>query len=388
MSDIAEAQACIAFRRAFGHSPRWLASAPGRVNLIGEFTDFNGGFVLPMAIEQRTAIAAAANQLDTIVIRSEATGETVSFDTHRLPAPDPKGRWSNYPKGVLAGFLGRGWVPQGFNAVITSTVPMGAGLSSSAALESAMALLLERACETVLEPVSKALLCQRAEHTYAQVPCGLMDQYICLMGKPNAVLLLDCQSNTPTWIPWTDPDVTVVVVNTQVKHELSNSEYALRRAACERAAQDMGFSSLREADLDLLKAHETDMEDRSIRCARHIITENHRTRQAAVCIRELDWGGLGSLMYDSHESLRHDYQVSCRELDFVVDLAREMGAGEGVYGSRMTGGGFGGCAIVLVKSEAQPTVIRQIEGAYRRVFGIEPAVFASRPCGGAASREL
>ena len=388
MSDTAEKQACSAFRKMFGQEPRWVASAPGRVNLIGEFTDFNGGFVLPMAIEQRTAIAAAPNDMDVIVLHSCETGDSVVLEPRESLIPEAKGRWSNYPKGVLAGFIGRGHVPRGFNAVISSTVPVGAGLSSSAALESSMALLLEQVCGTALEPLTKALLCQRAEHTYAQVPCGLMDQYICLMGRVGEVLLLDCQSNTPSWIPWTDPDVTVVVVNTQVKHELSNSEYALRRAACESAARQMELSSLREADLDLLKSCETGMEDRSIRCARHIITENHRTRQAAVCIRDRDWVSLGGLMYDSHASLRHDYQVSCRELDWVVDLAREMGAGEGVYGSRMTGGGFGGCAIVLVKTEAQGEVIRQIQTGYRQAFDITPAVFASRPCGGATSRQL
>jgi galactokinase len=384
----AEQLACSAFRKTFGHAPVWLTSAPGRVNLIGEFTDFNGGFVLPMAIEQRTALAAAPNHLNEIVLRSEASDETVSFELGRPLAPDPKGRWTNYPKGVLAGFVGRGASLTGFNAVIASTVPIGAGLSSSAALEAATELLFERVCGSPLDPVERALLCQRAEHLYAQVPCGLMDQYISLMGRPGQVLLLDCLSNSPAWIPWDDPTVTVLVVNTGVKHELSSGEYASRREACYAAARAMRVSSLREAGLDLLKAHETDMSEISMRCARHVIGENHRTRQAAGCIRDRDWAGLGELLYDSHESLRWDYRVSCRELDLVVHLAQRIGLAGGVFGARMTGGGFGGCAILLMRTEAQAHVAQEIETAYRRATGLAPRVFASRPCGGARSVTL
>jgi galactokinase len=389
MSETTEQLACSHFRQTFGYPPRWLASAPGRVNLIGEFTDFNGGFVLPMAIEQRTAIAAAPNRLDEIVVRSEATNETVLFDVQRPLSPEPRGRWSNYVKGVLAGFVGAGWRPTGFNAVVTSSVPMGAGLSSSAALESATALLLSSMGHPLhLDLTQIATLCQRAEHEYAQVPCGIMDQFISLMGRNDHVLLLDCQSNSPTWIRWADPGVAVLVVNTNVKHKLSTSQYAVRRLACENAARAMGVASLRVAELDMLREHTAYLEEDSLRCARHVLTENHRTRQAALCVREGDWSGFGHLLYASHESLRADYQVTCKELDLVVDIAKQIGIEGGVYGARMTGGGFGGCVIALVRASLEGRISEAIAQGYRRQVGFDPSIFVARPSNGATACEI
>jgi galactokinase len=388
MTDSAEQQVCEAFQGIFGGAPAWLSSAPGRVNLIGEFTDFNDGFVLPMAIEQRTAIAAALNDSNEIVVRSEARAETVRIDVSLPLSPEPRGRWSNYVRGVLSGFVELGCVPRGFDAVIGSTVPIGAGLSSSAALESATALLLQVLWDCTLDRVSTALLCQRAEHLYAQVPCGIMDPYICLMGRADHALLLDCRSNTPTWVPWANPEVSVLVVNTGVKHELSGGEYAARRQACESAARRMGVSSLRDAGLDLLERCAGEMDEAMRGCARHVIAENLRTQQAAACMHDRNWTLLGKLMYDSHESLRKDYRVSCQELDLLVDLARSIGASGGVFGSRMTGGGFGGCAIVLLETSRQDTVVREIEREYRRATGLEPTLFVTRPCAGARTLEL
>ena len=384
----AEEQACQAFRRTFGRPPSWLSSAPGRVNLIGEFTDFNEGFVLPMAIEQRTAIAAAPNDSRVIVLRSEACHETVRIDVSQPLRPEPKGRWSNYPKGVLAGFMGLGCLPRGFDAVICSTVPIGAGLSSSAALETATALLLQALWNNKLDLLSTALLCQRAEHQYAQVPCGIMDPFICLMGRADHALLLDCQSSTSVWIHWSDPSASLSVINTGVKHELAGSEYAERRRACERAASRMAVPSLRDAGLDRLDVYAEGMDEMTRGCARHVIWENLRTQQAAACLRDREWRALGKLMYDSHESLRTDYRVSCQELDLLVNLARGIGPSGGVFGARMTGGGFGGCAIVLGETSRQDEILRQIEQGYRRATGIEPKLFVARACEGARSREL
>jgi galactokinase len=386
MAHVAEQRACRAFQSIFGNPPARLASAPGRINLIGEFTDFNGGFVLPMAIEQRTAIAAAPNGSSEIVLHSESTGETVRIDAAQPLVPDRKGRWTNYPKGVLAGFAGLGCGPRGFDAAICSTVPMGAGLSSSAALESATVLVLEGLWGCKLDSVAAAFLCQRAEHEYAQVPCGIMDPFICLMGRAGHAMLLDCQSNTPAWIAWDDPAVSVLVVNTGVKHELSGSEYASRRHACESAAEAMGVTSLREAGLGLLEKFAGGMEPAARDCAHHVIAENLRAQQAADCLRERDWALLGNLMYDSHESLRTGYRVSCRELDLVVDLARDIGNRGGVFGARMTGGGFGGCAIVLIETSRQEDIGREIGQGYRLQTGIEPALFVTRACEGARSR--
>ena len=373
-----------AFQAHFGGSPRWLASAPGRVNLIGEFTDFNDGFVLPMAIERRTVIAAAPNDTpDRIVLRSEASDEVATVDLSHVLRPDAKGRWANYPKGVLAGFLELGYEPRGFDALIHSTVPIGAGLSSSAALETAMASLLEAVTGVTLDPVDKILLCQKAEHSYAGVPCGIMDQFISTLGRAGQVMLLDCRSRQPTWLPWTDPSVAVLVINTNVKHELSSSGYADRRRSCETAARVMGVASLREATLDQLARAAGSMDDMSVRCARHVIGEIERTVRAADCIRGSDWTEFGRLMGASHVSLRDDYQVSCFELDTVVEIARGIGRQGGVFGCRMTGGGFGGCAVALIETASQDAIVREIAAEYLQRTRIEASVFVSRPAEGA-----
>ena len=372
-----------AFQSHFGAAPRWLAGAPGRVNLIGEFTDFNDGFVLPMAIERRTVIAAAPNGSNTVVLRSEATGETVSVDLSQQLRPGAKGRWSNYPLGVLAGFLERGYKPRGFNALIASSVPIGAGLSSSAALETAAATLLEAVCGVALEPNDKVLLCQKAEHAYAGVPCGIMDQFISALGRADHALLLDCRSLQPAWLPFTDPSVAVLVINTNVKHELSSSAYADRRRHCETAAKAMGVPSLRDATLEKLTTASASLEEMSVRCARHVIGEIGRTLQAAECIRKSDWPEFGRLMYESHLSLRDDYAVSCAELDAAVDIARGIGRKGGIFGCRMTGGGFGGCAVALIETAQQAAIVAEIGAAYSSRTGIEGTLFVSRPAAGA-----
>jgi galactokinase len=372
-----------AFSAHFGRAPRWLASAPGRVNLIGEFTDFNDGFVLPMAIERRTVIAAAPNGTSFVNLRSEATGEAVSIDLAVAPQPDAKGRWSNYPKGVLAGFLERGHSLPGFDALIATSVPIGAGLSSSAALETAMASLLEVVGGVELDPNDKILLCQKAEHTYARVPCGIMDQFISALGRAGEVLLLDCRSLQPTWLPLADPFVSVLVINTNVKHELSSGGYAERRRHCELAAEAMGVPSLREATLEGLRKAAGTLDEMSVRCARHVIGEIDRTVHAADCIRGNRWLDLGRLMYASHVSLRDDYAVSCRELDAIVEIARAIGVQGGVFGCRMTGGGFGGCAVALIQTEARDRLIHEIGTAYRSHTGKDGTLFVSHPDAGA-----
>jgi galactokinase len=300
--------------------------------------------------------------------------------------PESKGRWANYPKGVLAGFAQTGCTPLGFDAAICSTVPIGAGLSSSAALESATAVLVEGIWGCKLDAVATAFLCQRAEHEFAQVPCGIMDPFVCLMGRAGHAMLLDCQSNTPSWIPWDDPAVSLLVVNTGVRHELSGGEYASRRHACESAAGAMGVGSLREASLGLLERCAGALDQVAHDCAHHVIAENLRTQWAADCLRHRQWPRLGQLMYDSHESLRTDYRVSCQELDLVVDLARGIGSSGGVFGARMTGGGFGGCAIVLVETAKQGDIVREIGRTYRNQTELEPTLFVTRACEGARSR--
>ncbi len=387
MSENITLQADRAFRRSFGRAPKWIASAPGRVNLIGEFTDFNGGFVLPMAIERRTAIAATPNRSGAIVMRTEASPDELVLDLADQPRVGPVGSWSNYPRGVVAGFRALGAAGEGFDAQVVSTVPIGAGLSSSAALSAAMATLLETAWRRPLDPVSKAQLCQSAEHKYANVPCGIMDPYIAVLGRAAHLLLLDCESNEPSWIPFEDQTVAVLIVNTNVRHQLADGAYGKRRARCEAAARALGLESLRAATMEGLHKAEHELDAMATRCARHVIGEIDRTQQAAQCARTGDWKRLGQLMYASHESLRADYDVSCPELDAIVSAAREIGIGGGVFGCRLTGGGFGGCAVALIRSDLREPIGSRLRQMYTERFGIEPSLFVSRPAAGASIEE-
>jgi galactokinase len=373
------------FVHVYGRQPRWIAAAPGRVNIIGEHTDYNGGFVLPMAIERYTVIAADRPVRDTNQIQFDSTicDKPATLDLARPLKPFPKGSWVNYPIGVIAGFLARGLNPGSFDAMIHSTVPLGAGLSSSAALEVATATLLEAITDRKLDPVEKALLCQKAEHDYAGMPCGIMDQFISVMGRENHVLLLDCRSRKPELVPMSDPSVTVLIINTNVKHELPYSEYPARRKQCETAAKILGVPSLRDATADALERVKGKMDEVVFRRARHVIGEIERTVHAAEGVRASNWPTVGQLMYASHRSLRDDYEVSCKELDTVVEIAESIGLKGGMIGCRMTGAGFGGCTVALVKTDAIDAISKKLAADYKKKTGIEAIIFVSRPAAGA-----
>ena len=376
------AQTAEEFRQSYGRSPRWLAAAPGRVNLIGEHTDYNDGFVLPMAIDHYTVIAAAPVNSPTINLRSATTDGAASIDLAR-PVERGHPEWTNYSRGVIAGFQRLGWDLKGCDALVDSTVPLGGGLSSSAALEVATATLVEASSGRALEPVEKALLCQRAEHEFARVPCGIMDQFTSVLAKENHLLLLDCRARTTEFVPMSDTAIAVLIINTNVRHELTGGEYAQRRAQCEAAARALNVPALRDATMEALRRASERMTPVAFRRARHVITEIERTLQAARAIRASDWPAAGKLMYASHASLRDDFQVSCAELDLTVELAQSIGEPGGVFGCRMTGGGFGGCAVALVKTEAVPDIAASVSQAYRARTGIEPTLFVSRPAAGA-----
>jgi len=370
------------FTRCFGHPPRWLVAAPGRVNLIGEHTDYNDGFVLPMAIRRYIVIAAGANSGRQVTLHSVTTGETATFSVRPKVERGEPG-WSNYVRGVIAGFQKLGKKVAGFDAIIESTLPFGGGLASSAALEVATATLLEAMAGPALDPVEKALLCQQAEHEFAGVPCGIMDQFTSILAQEDHALLLDCRSRTTTSVAMTDPAVTVLIINTNVRHKLAESEYAKRRSQCEAAARVLKVAALRDATPEALEAARRQMEPVVFRRARHVISENQRTLQAAQAIQSSDWDAVGRLMYDSHRSLREDYEVSCPELDTVVDIAQGIGAAGGVIGCRMTGGGFGGCAVSLVRTDAVQRTTRALDMAYEKKTGRQANIFSSRPAAGA-----
>lgn len=380
--DLMAVRAAELFVRCFGHPPRWLVAAPGRVNLIGEHTDYNDGFVLPMAIERYVVIAADANTSGRVTLHSETTGETATFNARPKVERGEPG-WSNYVRGVIAGFQKRRKKVCSFDAVIESSLPFGGGLASSAALEVATAALLEAMTGPRLDPLEKALLCQRAENDFAGVPCGIMDQFTSIFARENHALLLDCRSRTTTPVAMTSPEVTVLIINTNLRHNLAQSEYAKRRTQCETAARVLKVAALRDATPETLMAARRQMEPVVFRRARHVISENVRTLQAAHAIQASDWATAGELMYASHASLREDYEVSCPELDAVVELAQAMGTAGGIIGCRMTGGGFGGCAVSLVKTDAVSRITRTIDAAYERKTGRQASIFSSRPAAGA-----
>jgi len=373
----------------FGISPRWIAAAPGRVNVIGEHTDYNEGFVLPMAIDKHVVLAAGpaagASQRGDAELWSQSLGEGV-----RLPVQgSPKGsvpHWASYLQGVLAGFLERGLHVPPFQAVLVSDIPLGGGLSSSAALEVAMATLLEGVTKTRLDPREKARIARQAEHDYAGVPCGIMDQLASVMGQETGPLLIDCrdQSVTPVALAPRSKDSTVLLIcNSHVKHSLGDGAYARRRAECEEAARLLGARSLRDVTPAQVAAAEAPLGPLLTKRARHVVTENERTVATAEALRQGDFERAGALMYASHRSLRDDYEVSVAEIDLLVELASKVGLEGGVYGSRITGGGFGGCTVSLVKAQNVDDIARALSEGYEQGTKRTLSAFVARPTAGA-----
>jgi galactokinase len=286
--------------------------------------------------------------------------------------------------GVIAGFLDRGATIPSFDAVVDSTVPLGGGLSSSASLEVATATLLAALAGHAISPLDLAVLCQRAEHDFAGVPCGVMDQCASALCTADHLLLLDCRSLDAVQVPFQRPDLLVLVTNSNVRHALDDGEYAARRADCERAAAVLGVASLREATLAQVEAARGELGDRGFRRARHVVTEIARTQAAATALTHGRWVELSKLMAESHASLRDDFEVSCPELDLLVELA----AGEpGVIGTRMTGGGFGGCTVTLVEAARAEAVMAAVSQGYQRRTGRDATLFTTRPAAGARLQE-
>ena len=368
-------------RSAFGSEASITAAAPGRVNLIGEHIDYCDGFVLPFAIDRYIVIAACGN--GTQEARIGSTGQDpVHLDlSKKQEVGEPK--WANYIRGVIRGFQDRGHSVPGFDAWIVSSVPLGAGLSSSAALECAVATLLEGLLDTVLDTREKALLAQKAEHEFAGVPCGIMDQYASAFGQANRLILIDCQSGEPELVPFENPDLTVLISNTNVSHELSDGGYAARRKNTEDGLQIIGKDSWRDVSMDDVTAKWNELGEPVDRRSRHVVGEIQRTVDAAKALESNDFEALGPLMSASHDSLKDDFEVSCEELDIMVDIARRIGREGGVIGARMTGGGFGGSTVTLCESSKAADIAETLEREYKAATGITPEIFASRPSPGA-----
>ena len=357
--------------------------APGRVNLIGEHTDYNDGFVLPAAINFSTWVTLAPLQDNRLEIFSENFNEQIAI---RLGDADikPRGHWSDYVIGVAVVLQKAGHSLRGAHLKIRGEVPIGSGLSSSAALEVATACALVANSNLNIDRLELAKLCRRAENEFVGARVGIMDQFVSLHGKANKALLLDCRSLHYELRPMST-DTSLVVCNTMVKHELASSEYNQRREECEAGVKHLAqmlpnVTALRDVTLEQLENYGKDMPGVIYRRCRHVVTENARVLEAGEALVREDLNRFGQLMYESHRSLRDDYEVSCEELDLMVQLASKT---EAVYGARMTGGGFGGCTVNLVAREQEENFKRFVAEGYERETSLRPEIFVCEPSDGA-----
>jgi galactokinase len=376
------------FLAVYGTSPSGLFRAPGRVNLIGEHTDYNDGFVMPVAIDFSCYSAIRSRSDRTLSVYSQQFQENIEFNLDRLVGP-PKKHWTDYVRGVAAVLRDEGYPLKGADLLIDGQVPIGSGLSSSASIEVSSALALTSLGGITVPLGTLARLCQRAENAYTGARCGIMDQFVSCFGRQDQALLLDCRSLEMTYLAL-PPNVRLVICNTMVRHELAAGEYNERRASCERSIEAIrkflpNIRALRDLTLEDLEKYRSLLSEIDFRRCRHVITENARVIDAKEALRHVDLARFGQLMYQSHNSLNHDYEVSCRELNLMVSLARNI---PGVYGARMTGGGFGGCTINLVEREAVTEFQTSVAREYEKLTDLSPQIFASSAAGGAVALPL
>jgi galactokinase len=385
------------FRRSFGHEPGrgpiFVARAPGRLNLIGEHTDYNDGYVLPMAIDRSIAVVCRRIEKPEVELVSLPTNtrggasefpEKASFrlDALRKSKDMP---WINYPQGVAWSMQEKGLPLRGLQGVITGDVPLGAGLSSSAAFEVATALAYSAAAALDVDKLQLALMCQRAENEFVGMRCGIMDQYVSLFAHENSALLIDCMTLEHEVVPLPQTGWSVLVCNTGVKHELVATEYNTRRAECEEAlkiisAAERGIRTWRDIRPEHLRKYADTLSNRQLRRGRHVVSENQRVLDSVAALKRGDLEEFGRLINASHESLRFDFEVSCAELDAMVDLARKQA---GTLGARMVGGGFGGCTVNLVKPDLADRIRESVERGYEKLTGKRPATYLFKAARGA-----
>ncbi len=360
---------------AFRSGGAQIYGAPGRVNLIGEHTDYNDGFVMPAAIDLYTRAAVKPRDDRTLSVHSETFSDSVEFDLDE-PNPRPRGHWSDYVRGVAVTLERAGYRLRGADLAIRSDVPIGAGLSSSAAIEVATGVAMLENSGIEIDRVELAKLCQQAENEFVGMRCGIMDQFISCCGQAGTALMLDCRSLEYRLLPLPER-ARLVICNTMVRHELGSSEYNTRRAECEAGVQHLAkllpdIRALRDVTVGDLERCGRDLNEAVFRRCRHVITENARVMDAAAALQRGDLHAFGALMAESHRSLRDDYEVSCSELDAMVELAARV---EGVYGARMTGGGFGGCTINLVNADCVAEFKRTVALGYEQATGLAPEIF-------------
>ncbi len=370
----------------FGNDSRPLIKvrAPGRVNLIGEHTDYNDGYVFPMALTRNTTILAKAREDGTVRLASSIEPQIVEFSID-APVKKEAPKWSAYPRGVAEALRQKKLLKTGMDALVYTDVPLGGGLSSSASFEVASGLALLTVNRAKMSLSDLALACQWAEHQYAGVPCGIMDQYISAMGVKGHAMLLDCRDLTPRQIPLDNSQVEFLIVNSNVKHELVQGEYTARRNQCQRAVELISRSfptvkALRDVSMTMLEECRLELDPVVFRRAKHVITENQRTLEFADALEKKNWSRAGELMYASHNSLRDDYGVSCPELDALVDICSAV---PGIYGARMTGGGFGGSIVAMGRHAAMADAAVAIDDQYPRRTGLQATHFVTTAGAGA-----
>lgn len=365
-------------------------SAPGRVNLIGEHTDYNDGFVLPMAIEREITMLGQLRDDRQVRAFSLDYDAEVNFSLDNLFSTD-RDVWANYLMGVFDEIEKEGYSIRGANLAFAGNIPQGAGLSSSAALEVVTALTVAELNLLKIEPAKMARICQRAENNFVGVECGIMDQYISLLGQKDHALFIDCRTDAYMLVPFKNSSYQFVICDSKVQRELFNSEYNKRKEECKKASNFFDaklkhdVQALRDVTMGEFEQYKAELPELIARRARHVISENCRVQEAVSASRGGDFAGFGQLMVESHRSLKDDYEVSCAELDILVELALTQ---KGVLGARMTGAGFGGCTINLVEREHVDTFREIICREYEKTTGITPAINVSYPAGGAEILEL
>lgn len=357
-----------AFIERFSSNPVFYASA-GRINLIGEHTDYNGGFVFPGAIDKYIMTAININGTDKVRLYSVDMNQYTEFGLREEDKPAEQ--WACYVFGVCREVIKRGFEVKGFDAVFAGNVPLGAGLSSSAALESCFAYALNDLFnDNKISIFELALIGQSTEHNYCGVNCGIMDQFASVFGKKDCLMRLDCRSLEFKYFPFKPVGYKLVLVNSQVKHELVDSPYNKRRESCERVAKTLGVETLRDADMSMLEAAKAQISDEDYKRAMYVIGEKQRVLDVCEALEKGDYETVGQRMYETHHGLSKDYEVSCEELDFLNDVAKECG----VTGSRIMGGGFGGCTINLVKENLYDTFVQTAKTKFNEKYGIEPII--------------
>ena len=377
------------FRERLGGEPETIMRAPGRVNLIGEHTDYNDGFVFPVAIDRDIMVASRRRDDGIVRVYSLDFDAIVEFPIDDIQY-DSENKWSNYPRGVASVLQEDGYKISGLDAAITGNIPLGAGLSSSAAMEVAMAMTFEAVGELDIDPVEMALMCQKAENHFVGVNCGIMDQFISRMGRKDHALLLDCRSLEFELVNLNLEGIKIVVCNTGVERGLVDSEYNERRRECERGVKILegllpGIKALRDVEIsDFHKYKNRLPEITEMRCE-YVIEENIRVLEGVQLLTQGDIVGFGILMNESHIGLRDEYEVSCPELDAMVTIAWST---EGVIGSRMTGAGFGGCTVSLVMEDAVDELIQKVKRDYPKRTGLQPEIYVCNVEDGAGKVEV